>query len=152
MKKYLFTFLSLLLFNGLHAQENKVDTIYIRANVEDISSKFHSTFENQYSINFFFKVNWELHVFKRDVISFFYQSPKKGGTNEWSIFIKDEKEFLLYRNYFTLEQFTKKLKEQSFFLPIFHDKVQLILLYGAKCSNKVEMYPVKISTNIASEG
>lgn len=152
MKKYLYTFLGLLLFNGLNAQEKKIDTIYIRTNIEDISSRFHSTYENQYKINFFFNVNWELHGFKRNEISFYYQSPKKSGTNEWSIFIRDEKEFLLYKNYFSLEQFTNKLKEQNFFLPIFHDKVQLIILYGAKCSNKVELYPVKISTNIASEG
>lgn len=93
---------------------------------------------------------WELHGYKREDVSFYYQSPKKNGINEWSIFIKDEKEFLIYKNYFTLEQFTKKLKEQDFFLPIFHDKVQLILLYGSKCSSKVELYPVKIGTNIAS--
>ncbi|RZL68144.1 MAG: hypothetical protein EOO93_04115 [Pedobacter sp.] len=152
MKKYLFTVLALLLLSKLNAQEKKVDTIYIRTNIEDVSSKFHSTFENQYNINFFFKVKWKLHSFERDAISFFYRSPKKSGINEWSVFIKDDKEFLLYRNYFTLEQFTKKLKEQNFFLPIFHGKVQLILLYGAKCSEKVELYPVKISTNIASEG
>ncbi len=152
MKKYLFTFLALLLLAKLNAQEKKTDTIYIRTNIEDIRSKFHSTFENQYNINFFFKVKWQLHDIKRDAISFFYQSPKKGGTNEWSIPIKDDREFLIYRNYFTLGQFTKKLKDQDFFLPIFHEKVQLILLYGAKCSEKVELYPVKISTYIASEG
>ena len=95
---------------------------------------------------------WELHGYKREEVFFYYQSQKKNGTNEWTIFIKDEKEFLIYKNYFTLEQFTKKLKEQDFFLPIFHDKVQLILLYGSKCSSKVELYPVKIGTNIASEG
>lgn len=152
MKKYLFTFLALLLFNGLNAQEKKIDTIYIKTNVEDISSKFHSTYENQYSINFFFKIKWELHGFKRDEISFFYQSPKKSGNNEWSISIREDKKFLIYRNYFTLEQFTKKLKEQDFILPISRGEVQLIILYGTKCSNKVELYPVKISTNLASEG
>ncbi len=152
MKKYLFTFLSLLLFNGLNAQEKKLDTIYIKTSIEDLSNKFHSTFENQYKINFFFNVSWELHGYKREEVFFYYQSQKKNGTNEWTIFIKDEKEFLIYKNYFTLEQFTKKLKEQDFFLPIFHDKVQLILLYGSKCSSKVELYPVKIGTNIASEG
>jgi len=152
MKKYLFTFLALLLFGELNAQVEKIDTIYIKANVEDISSKFHSTFENQYKINFFFNIKWELHDFKRNEISFYYQSPKKGGTNEWSIFIKDQKEFSFGKNYFTLEQFTKKLKEQNFFLPIFHEKVQLIILYGSNCNSKVELYPVKINTNIASEG
>jgi hypothetical protein len=76
MKKYLFTFLNLLLFNGLNAQEKKLYTIYIKTSIEDLSNKFHSTFENQYKINFFFNVSWDLHGFKRDVISFFYQSPK----------------------------------------------------------------------------
>lgn len=152
MKKYLFAFLTSLIFTNLNAQEKKIDTIYIRTNVEDINSKFHSTFDNQYKINFFFNVKWELHSFKRDAISFLYQSPKKNGTNEWSIFIKDEKEFLIYRHYYTLEQFTKKLKDPNFFFPIFHEKMQLILLHGAKCASKVELYPVKISTNIANEG
>lgn len=152
MKKYLFTLLASLLFIKLNAQEKKIDTIYIRTNVEDVSSKFHSTYQNQYMLGFSFNVLWELHDFKRSTIYFTYLSPKKDGINGWSIFIKDDKEFLTYKNYYTIEQFTKKLKEQDFFLPIFHDKVQLILLYGAKCSSKVELYPVIISTNIASEG
>lgn len=77
MKKYLFTFLSLLLFNGLNAQEEKTDTIYIRTNVEDLSAKFHSTYQNQYKIGFFFNVLWELHGYKREDVFFYYQSPKK---------------------------------------------------------------------------
>lgn len=77
MKKYLFTFLSLLLFNGLNAQEKKLDTIYIKTSIEDLSNKFHSTFENQYKINFFFNVSWELHGYKREEVFFYYQSQKK---------------------------------------------------------------------------
>jgi hypothetical protein len=152
MKKYLFTFLALLLFIKLNAQEKTLDTIYIRTNIEDVSAKFHSTFENQYKINFFFKIDWQLHGYKRDRIFFSYLSPKKIGTNEWSIFIKDEKEFLIHKNYFTLEHFCRKLKEQNFFLAIFNGKVQIIVLYGAKCSSKVEIYPVKLGTDISNEG
>ncbi|WP_113651685.1 hypothetical protein [Pedobacter namyangjuensis] len=152
MKKNLLIVLALLLLSKLNAQEQKADTIYIRTNIENVGSKFHSTFENQYNINFFFNVNWELHGFKRDAISFIYQSPKKSGTNEWSIFIKDDKEFLLYRNYYTLEQFTMRLKNPEFFQLIFLNKVQIIMLYGAKCSTKVELYPVKVSTDLSSEG
>jgi len=154
MKIYIYIVfaLNLALLNELRAQEVKKDTIYIRTNVEDISSRFHSTFENQYKINFFFNVHWELHGFKRNDISFYYESPKKNGINAWSIFIKDNSLFLLYRNYFTLEQFTKRLKEKDFFLPIFYGKVQLIMLYGSKCSEKVEVFPVKIGTNLSSEG
>ncbi|RZK53509.1 MAG: hypothetical protein EOO91_17515 [Pedobacter sp.] len=154
MKKRIFLIFALVLYFNieLQAQEKKNDTIYIKTNVEDISSKFHSTFENQYKINFFFNVKWQLFGSKRNEISFYYQSPKKNGTNEWSIFIKDTKEFLLYKNYFTLDQFTSALKNNSFLMPIANGTVQIIMLYGSKCSSKVEIYPVKVSTNLSSEG
>ncbi len=137
--------------SAANAQEQTIiDTIYIRTNVEDLSAKFHSTYQNQYKIGFFSKCYGNFMAIKEKMCLSIINHQKKNGINEWSIFIKDEKEFLIYKNYFTLEQFTKKLKEQDFFLPIFHDKVQLILLYGSKCSSKVELYPVKIGTNIAS--
>lgn len=75
-------------------------------------------------------MEWELHQFKRNDIFFTYQPQKKEGINEWTIFIKNIKDYSSMKNYFTLAEFKKKLKEENFFLPIFHDKVQLILLYG----------------------
>ena len=59
---------------------------------------------------------------------------------------------MLYKNYFTLEQFTKALNRKDFLLPIFNKKVQVIMLYGEKCSPKVEVYPVTIGTDLSSEG
>lgn len=152
MKKYLFTFFASLLFTTLSAQEKNLDTIYIRTNVEDISSKFLSNFDNQHRVSFFFKIAWRLHGSNRDNIYFYYLSPKKSGINEWSTFIKEEKDFINSINYYTLEQFTKKLEDQNFFVKIFNGNVQIIMLYGSKCSNKLEMYPVKLGTDISNEG
>lgn len=112
--KYLLFLITCCAWFGVSAQEKKQILFYIRTYIEDVRSKFHSTFENQYRINFF-KDKWDLHGFKRDVISFFYQSPKKGRTNEWSIPIKDDREYLIYRNYFTLEQFYKETKRAGVF-------------------------------------
>lgn len=146
------TTLALLSFNSKAQTKKQIDTIYLRAFEEDINTKFYSAYQNQYNINFFFKVKWVLHNAKRDVISFSYHSPKKEGINEWYIFTKDEREFLPYKNYYTLEQFTIRLKNPEFFQLIFLNKVQIVMLYGAKCSTKVELYPVKLSTDISSEG
>lgn len=42
--------------SAANAQEQTIiDTIYIRTNVEDLSAKFHSTYQNQYKIGFFSK-------------------------------------------------------------------------------------------------
>jgi|GEM_PF-2335690 len=154
MKNYLFITFALILFTcfELYAQNEKLDTIYIRTNIEDISSKFLSNFENQNRVSFFFKIEWQLHGRKRDDIYFYYLSPKKSGINEWSTFIKDEKDFINSRKYYTLNQFTKKLENQVFFTFIFNGKAQIIILYGSKCSNKVEIYPVKLGTDISNEG
>lgn len=57
-----------------------------------------------------------------------------------------------FKNLYTLEQFTMALNEEKFLVPIFNGRVQIIMLYGAACLSKVEVYPVKVSTNLASEG
>lgn len=151
MKKIIIIVFVLLIFSfELRAQI--VDTIYVRAYQENLSTRFFNNHQNQLTINFIFNVEWELHGFKRSDFFFSYRSPKKEDLNVWSILIKEEKSFMLYKNYFTLEQFTKALNRKDFLLPIFNKKVQVIMLYGEKCSSKVEVYPVTIGTDLSSEG
>ena len=151
MKIYIYIFLTFCLVDKLQAQ-NKTDTVYVRVYREDLSARFFTNHQNQLSIGFHFKVEWELHNFKRNDIFFYYRSPKKDGINGWSIFIKDIKDYLLFRNVFTLEEFTEALNNNEFLLPIANGKVQIIMLYGEKCSTKFEAYPVKVGTDLSSEG
>lgn len=144
---------TLLYAKSSSAQEKiNLDTIYVRAFDEAIRSKFHSTYKNQYRVGFSFRLDWSLHNIKRDAIFFIYHSPKKEGINEWAIVRDNEKKFLLTKNYFNLKQFAEQLNNGDFFQLIFLKKVQIIMLYGSRCSNEVELYPVELGTDISSEG
>jgi hypothetical protein len=153
MKEFKITILTLLFFTCFNskAQERR-DTIYIRTYEEDLSAKFHAADQNRYSVNFFFHTKWVLHKIERNTIFFSYQSPKSEGRNEWSSEMSDVKAYLPLKNLFTLQDFTKKLQEPDFMKLIFQHKVQIIMLYGAKCAGKVEIYPVKLGSDISSEG
>jgi hypothetical protein len=154
MEKYIYiaiVFLQFFFFNKIQAQEKTIDTIYIRVYREDLDTRFFNNQNNQLSIDFHFKIDWELHNLKKEKIFFSYQSPKKEGINGWSIFIKDVRDYLLYKNFFTLQQFTKALKSNDFSIPIQNGKVQIMMLYGEKCSTKFEVYPVKVGTNLSRD-
>ena len=75
----------------------------------------------------------------------------KPGT-DWFVPMVDTRIIKHYKNLYKLKQFTKELEKQSFRLPIANGKVQLVMLYGAASLNKIEVYPVKISTDLSSEG
>ena len=97
MKKIIIIVFVLLIFSfELRAQI--VDTIYVRAYQENLSTRFFNNHQNQLTINFIFNVEWELHGFKRSDFFFSYRSPKKEDLNVWSILIKEEKSFMLYKN------------------------------------------------------
>lgn len=155
MKTYILAIfaLSISVCQSASAQVTKlVDTIFVRTYNDQVSSKFYSNYQNQLRVNFFFNVKWDLYKHNRSSLVFGYQSPKKQGINEWSIKSGEDKNYSFRSNYFTLEQFALKLKQDDFRLPIFYDKVQIIMLYGEKCSTKFDIYPVKLGTDLSSEG
>lgn len=152
-KRSLFTCLAILCFcTTLSAQQKLVDTIYIKTYQEDLKARFFVSQQNGLMINFFFKVEWKLYGFEKHDFVLSYESPKKGGVNEWSIFIQDERSYLKSKFVYSLKKFTKALQTEEFRIPIANGKVRVIMLYGAKCSRKVEVYPVKVGTDLSSEG
>jgi hypothetical protein len=95
-----------------------------------------------------------LYGYKKESISFLFNSKQmhmKPGT-DWFVPMVDTRIIKHYKNLYTLKQFTKELEKQSFRLPIANGKVQLVMLYGAASLNKIKVYPVKISTDLSSEG
>ena len=139
--------------SGLFAQSSKkLDTIYVICYQENLINKFYSVSSstNKLTLGFFFKVDWELHGYKKDMFFVHYTSPDNKMT--WVHNPIESHKFNLYKNVYNLEQFTKALNNNEFLIPIANGKVQIIMLYGEKCSIKFEMFPVKVGTDLYSEG
>ncbi len=154
MKKVLYFMLMFTLCTlSLAAQTKKsLDTIYVKCDQDDLSGKFYnvSQFKNQLRIHFFFTVKWVLHGTELDSFSFAYTGPKKEGLNSWAIPLIDS-QFLKDKEVYTLADFTMKLKG-NFLLDILYERKEIIMLYGARSSQKFEVYPVKVGTDLSSEG
>jgi hypothetical protein len=157
MKKLLSFILLFFFLDSAAAQQRiSVDTVYVRCPQERQITKYHfiSKEKNSFNTLFSFNVNWELHGYKKESIQFAFNSEAmhmKPG-NDWFVKMIDTNSIKQYKNLYTLEQFTKKLSNGDFLIPIANGKVQVIMLYGASCLSKVEVYPVKVSTDLSSEG
>lgn len=157
MKRLLIFTCLLFCINILKAQmQNKLDTIYVICQQEKQISKYYfiSSQKDSFSTVFSFNVNWKLHGYKKESIQFSFNSLSEHYKPGRDFFVKtmDTNAVKRFKNLYTLEQFTKALNEEKFLVPIFNGRVQIIMLYGAVCLSKVEVYPVKVSTNLASEG
>jgi hypothetical protein len=156
MKYLLFTIVVVCVSFRVGAQEKKVDTIYIKCPQEKLNTKYHSISpqKDSFSTVFSFNVNWKLHGYKKESIQFSFNSLSEHYKPGRDFFVKtmDTNAVKRFKNLYTLEQFTMALNEEKFLVPIFNGRVQIIMLYGAACLSKVEVYPVKVSTNLASEG
>ena len=157
MKKLLI--LAYLLFCQIIAKaevQNKLDTIYVICQQEKQISKYHfiSSQKDSFNTLFSFKVDWQIHGFKKETIEFSFNSLAEHYKPGRDFFVKmvDTNTIKRFKRIYTLEQFTKALNEEKFLLPIFYEKVQIIMLYGAACLDKVEVYPVKVATDLSSEG
>ncbi len=142
-------------FSETKAEEQTiVDTIYVRCFQENQNTKYHflSGDRESFNTNFSFNVKWVLYGYKKESISFLFNSKQmhmKPGT-DWFVPMIDTNTIKHYKNVYTLEQFTKELEKENFFLTIFYKKAQLVMLYGAASLSKVEVYPVEVSTYLAS--
>jgi len=157
MKKLLILIYLLFCIGILKAQmQNKLDTIYVVCQQEKQISKYHfiSSQKDSFNTLFSFKVDWKKHGYKKTSIEFSFNSLSEHYKPGRDFFIKtlDTNTIKHFKNLYTLEQFTKALNEQKFLLPIFYGKVQIIMLYGAACLSKVEVYPVKVATDLSNEG
>jgi len=141
-------------FNSFAIEKKNTDTIYVLCYQENLINKFYNTNQdkNQLRISYFFDVKWKLHGYDQSVFFFSYEGPSKQTRNEWSVPLVNSDNFKLYKNLYTLEQFTKALNSANFFRPIADRKVQIMMLYGEKCSTKFEMFPVKVGTDLSREG
>jgi len=150
--KYIFTVILIACSSNLFAQSlKKIDTIYVLCHQENLINKFYTidSTTNNLSIGFFFKVDWEIHNSKKDMFFVYYLSPK--GKVNW---VHNSIELIKLNSYkiYSLHQFTKALKNNDFSVPIANEKIQIMMLYGERCSTKFELYPVKVGTNLTNEG
>jgi len=134
------------------SQETKIlDSIFVICYQEDLNGKFHMIRDNKSKIDFFFNVKWKLHGGNYETIIFNFTFPiEKNGF--WAFPVKKKSELSVYKNIYTLGEFTKALSKDTFLTPVTNGKVQIIMLYGEKCSTKFEMFPVKVGTDLSSEG
>lgn len=137
-------------------KSNKLDTIYVICQQENLNTKYHfiSSQKDSFNTLFSFKVDWQIHGHKRDSFVFSFNSLSEHHKPGRDFFVKiiDTSAIKQYKSLYTLEQFTKALNEEKFLIPILYGKVQILMLYGASCLNRVEVYPVKVATDLSSEG
>ncbi|WP_162795955.1 hypothetical protein [Pedobacter nanyangensis] len=157
MKNILIITFLLFYINNVKAQKkNKLDTVYVVCQQDKLHSKYHfmSPTKDSFYTVFSFKVDWELYGYKKKTFEFEFNSKSEHYEPASNFFVKiiDTIAIRRFKNLYTLEQFTKALNEEKFLVPIFNGKVQIIMLYGASCLNKVEVYPVEVITNLSSEG
>jgi hypothetical protein len=157
MRFFLTLFFLLFCVNSSKGQtKSSQDTIYVICQQENLNTKYHfiSSQKDSFNTLFSFKVDWQIHGYKRDTFVFSFNSLSEHYKPGRDFFVKiiDTNAIKHFKNLYTLEQFTKALNEEKFLLPIFYGKVQIIMLYGAKCLNKVEVYPVKVVSDLSSEG
>jgi len=157
--KRLLIFMCLLQFCIIEAKaqkSNKLDTIYVVCQQENLNTKYHfiSSQKDSFYTIFSFKVHWKLYGYEKDTFQFEFNSKPEHYKPASNFFVKmiDTSAIKHFKNLYTLEQFTKALNEEKFLVPIFNGKVQIIMLYGASCLSKVEVYPVEVATDLSSEG
>lgn len=149
MRKLIILFFCFIAFYKVKAQ-NAADTIYVRGFNEDLASKFLSVNNNELKINFFFKVDWNLH-YKRNTILFEYISGNGAAGKVWTLPSNNKKEFLSAKYLYTIKEFTDKLEDSSFRNGTLRNKI-LILLYAPRCYDILEMYTVKLGSDLSKEG
>ena len=131
------------------------DTIYIQCFRELEIDKFYYNLKSEDGlvINFLFSINWEIHNFEKNNIMFSFDSRSlKNFEQGWFVKKIETKKIKLLKKKYTLEEFTKALNNEDFSVPIANGRVQLIMLYGEKCSARFEVYPVKVGTDLSNEG
>jgi len=130
------------------------DTIYIECLRELETDKFYYSLKSKEGlvINFLFSINWKIHGFKKNNIMFSFESRNlKNFEQGWFVKKIEIEKIKGFKKKYSLEEFTKALNDDEFLIPIANGKVQLIMLYGEKCSSKFEAYPVKVGSDLSSE-
>lgn len=154
MNRLLLLLAFLFLINIERIQANsllKADTLYVVSHIKDLGGKFLRNTDKNCSIDFFFDVKWRKANGVFSSIVFNYTTPIS-SKNFWKIPIVEYEKISDNYKIITLIEFTKKLQDTSFIQAINAGKIQLILLYGEECSTKFEAYPIKIGTDLSSEG
>lgn len=157
MKKILTLTCLLFCLNVLKAQKtNNLDTIYVICKQEQQISKYHYISSQRDSFNtlFSFKVDWQVHGYKKTSIEFSFNSLSEHYKPGRDFFVKfiDTNVITRFKNLYTLEQFTKALNKEDLLVAVWNRKIKVIMLYGAACLDKVEVYPVEVATDLSSEG
>jgi NADH:ubiquinone oxidoreductase subunit len=155
MKNLIIFILFLLANSNASAIKKTTDTVYVQCFKEKLSSKFYHSSKStgDLLINFSFETNWTLYGNNRTSIMFtFYSNAIPNNQYGWFAKEIDVNTIRLFKNLYSLEQFTKALVNNKFSFSIANGKVHIVMLYGEKCSTKFEMYPVKVGTDLSSEG
>ncbi len=157
MKFFLIFIFLLFCINSSKAQtKSSLDTIYVICQQEKLHSKYHfmSPQKDSFYTVFSFKIHWQIHGYKKETIGFEFHSKPEHYKPSSNFFVKfiDTNVITRFKNLYTLEQFTKALNKQDFLVSVWNKKIKIIMLYGAACLDKVEVYPVEVATDLSNEG
>jgi hypothetical protein len=129
------------------------DTIYVICHQEAIKERIFSisSEKGQLQMFLFFDIKWQLHGQQQDSFIFVYTGPPAPKSRLWGPAMIDEKSLRSFKNVLSLQELTEKLKG-PFLVSASSQKYQFILVLSGSGSQRYELYPVKIGTDLSSEG